>query len=196
MTADAAKMAEIGRLLRTQDNLATEAPIFIVQEQRRIYGFDPAYSDKTVWVDEEGNEADAAEHDRLEKLHEGLVGHDEGESVPGKWTRTAYQDEWHFVTACFTARGCNDYIIRNGHNHRGKLRVYAAGSYRNEEWRAVYRFLRGLGEADDLTHRRMPDLTIACNNQRPNEGATDNPDRVTCPDCIVAQAQIAEEKKP
>jgi hypothetical protein len=42
----------------------------------------------------------------------------------------------------------------------------------------------------------MPDLTIARNNQRPNEGATDNPDRVTCPDCIVAQAQIAEEKKP
>lgn len=45
-------------------------------------------------------------------------------------------------------------------------------------------------------HRRMPDLTIACNDQRPNEDATDNVTRVTCPDCIVTQEQTAEEKRP
>lgn len=49
---------------------------------------------------------------------------------------------------------------------------------------------------DPVRHRRMPDLTIACNNQRPNEDATDNPARVTCPDCQVAQAQMDEEKTP
>ena len=55
-----------------------------------------------------------------------------------------YQDTWHFVTACFTEVGCNDYIRLNGHNHRGKLRVYADSSYRNEEFRTVRAFLMGL----------------------------------------------------
>jgi hypothetical protein len=49
-----------------------------------------------------------------------------------------------FVTTCFTEAGCNDYIRLNGHNHRGKLRVYADSSYRNEEFRAVRAFLMGL----------------------------------------------------
>lgn len=46
------------------------------------------------------------------------------------------------------------------------------------------------------THRRMPDLTIACNDRRPNEAVTSDATRVTCPDCIVAQEQTAEEKRP
>jgi hypothetical protein len=70
--------------------------------------------------------------------------HDNGEDEPDGWFRTAYQDTWHFVTACFTEAGCNDYIRLNGHNHRGKLRVYADSSYRNEEFRAVRAFLMGL----------------------------------------------------
>lgn len=136
------RIAEIGHLIRTQDNRITDAPLFIVQEQKRTYGFDPAYSDKAVWLDCEGGEVDAAEQTRLEGLH------DDGEDIPGDYTRTAYQDTWHFVTACFTEKGCNDYIARNGHNHRGKLRVYADSSYRNEEFRAVRAFLMGLaGEA-------------------------------------------------
>ncbi len=155
-TQDAAHMAEIGHLLRTQDNRATDVPIFIVQEQRRLYGLDPAYADDggIVWLDCENDhaEVDAEEHARLEKLH------DEGEDVPGKWTRTAYRDEWHFVTACFTEAGCNEYIRVNGHNHRGKLRVYAAGSWRNEEWRSVYRFLRQIGEAPG--HVSIPRRTL------------------------------------
>lgn len=134
------RIAEIGHLIRTQDNRITDAPLFIVQEQKRTYGFDPAYSDKFVWLDCEGDEVDAEEQARIEKLR------DNGEVIQVGWTRTAYQDEWHFVTACFTEAGCNDYIARNGHSHRGKLRVFADSSYRNEEFRAVRAFLMGLGE--------------------------------------------------
>jgi len=133
------RIAEIGHLIRTQDNRCTAEPLFIVQEQKRTYGFDPAYSDKTVWIGSDGDEVDAEEQTRLEKLR------DDGEDIPGDWTRTAYQDTWHFVTACFTEKGCNDYIALNGHNHSGKLRVYADGSWRNEEFRAVRAFLMGLG---------------------------------------------------
>jgi hypothetical protein len=140
------RIAEIGNLIRTQDNRITDAPLFIVQEQRRTYGFDPQFADDSeiAWLDgcNDSVEATPEEHARLEGLH------DDGEDIPGDWTRTAYQDTWHFVTACFTEAGCNDYIARNGHNHSGKLRVYADSSYRNEEWRTVRAFLMGLaGEA-------------------------------------------------
>lgn len=134
------RIAEIGNLLRTQDNRITDAPLFIVQEQRRTYGFDPAYGGNIVWIDSANDSVEATpeEHAEMEAAH------DNGEDEPDGWFRTAYQDTWHFVTACFTEAGCNDYIARNGHNHRGKLRVYADSSYRNEEFRAVRAFLMGL----------------------------------------------------
>ena len=54
-----------------------------------------------------------------------------------------------------------------------------------------------MAEADlPRCHRRMPDLTIARNDRRPNEAVTDDAEQATCPDCIVAQEQIAEEKRP
>lgn len=137
------RIAEISNLLRTQDNRCTDSPIFIVEEQHRTYGFDTAYSDKVVWLNGPNDNAEATpeEHAKLE------AGWNEGDGEPQDWTRTGYQDTWHFVTACFTEAGCNDYIKRNGHNHRGKLRTYAASSYRNEEWRAVRSFLMSGGES-------------------------------------------------
>lgn len=133
-------ITEIGRLLRTQDNRASDAPIFIVEEKRRFYGLDPAYAGEIVWIDAEGDEAAPEKHASLEAAW------DEDGEEPEDWNRTAYKDEWHFVTACLTEKGCQDYIARNGHNHRGELRTYAAGSYRNEEWRSVRSFLLSLGE--------------------------------------------------
>lgn len=132
------EIAAIGHLIRTQDNRATDAPLFIVQEQKRVYGFDPAYSDKFVWIGPEGGEADPEQHAQFEEKWQC-----DGERPEG-WTRTHYKDDWRFVTACFTEQGCKDYIAENGHNHSGKLRVYAGGSYRNAEWRAVRDFLARL----------------------------------------------------
>lgn len=47
------RIAEIGRLLRTQDNRITDAPLFIVQEQKRTYGFDPQWANDSeiAWLD-------------------------------------------------------------------------------------------------------------------------------------------------
>lgn len=136
------RIAEIGRLIRTQDNRATDAPLFIVQEQRRTYGFDPQFADDSeiAWLDgcNDSVEATPEEHAKMEAAWQ------EDEEEPEGWARTAYQDTWHFVTACFTEKGCDDYIALNGHNHRGKLRVFADSSYRNEEWRTVRAFLMGL----------------------------------------------------
>lgn len=132
-----AEILEIAQRLATQDNRATDAPIFIVEEKRRLYGFDTDYAsdDEIVWRHSDGEEASRKERARLDAMYEA------GKDAPEEWTRTAYLDQWHFVTACFTEAGCNEYIRVNKHNHRGELRVYAAGSWRNAEWRTLREWL-------------------------------------------------------
>ncbi len=139
----AADIRVIAARLVTQDNRITDCPIFLVEEKRRTYGFDPAYSDHVVWRDVENDYAEAgpAKRGRLEALFR------LGGDVPAKWTRTAYQDTWEYVTACFTEAGCQEYIRVNKHNHRGELRIYAATSWRNAEFRAVRDLLAAIAGA-------------------------------------------------
>ncbi len=138
----------IGQDIRNQDNRCTDAPIFIVREKKRIYGVDPDYdsSHVVVWIDHENDhaEADAEEHARLEEVWE------ESGDVPDQWTRTAYKEHWEFVTACFTEAACIEYLRCNGHN-LGETqitsvdpRVFAASSFRNDEFRVVRKFLKTL----------------------------------------------------
>lgn len=131
-------LARIGELIRTQDNRITDQPIFIVQQKRRICGMDEDYAKDFMWYDaravESYDEAGKAERD-ADREAEGLP--------PIEWQRGGYIDIWEFVTACFTEQGCKDYIARDGHNLR-EPRIYAAGSYRNEEFRAVRKYLAAL----------------------------------------------------
>ena len=133
------KLKEIGRLIRTQDNRITDAPIFIVQQKQRIWGLDSGYSDDYIWMENDSgdyNEADPEKVEELEALDAAC------EFTPG-WGKYYYQDTWEFVTACFTESGCQDFIDRNGHNLHSP-RIYAEGSYRNEEWRTIRDFLISL----------------------------------------------------
>ncbi|WP_126962467.1 hypothetical protein [Xanthomonas arboricola] len=135
--AAAAQLADIGRLIQAQDSRATAAPIFIVQ-QKRFYAADPQCDhDRMVWVSEEGEEAVGEDAERLEAEF------DETGSERDGWRRVAEGHYWDFVTACFTEQGCKDYLARDGHNLR-EPRIYAAGSYRNKEWRDVRSFLASL----------------------------------------------------
>lgn len=132
-------LEEIGRLIKTQDNGITPAPIFIVQQVKRTWGLDAEYSDYYIWMETESGEYGEAEPGKVEEL-EAL---DYAcEDTPG-WEKCYYQDSWEFVTACFTEKGCQDFIDRNGHNLHSP-RIYAEGSYRNEEWRTIRDFLISL----------------------------------------------------
>jgi hypothetical protein len=133
------ELKAIGENIRTQDNRATDAPMFIVQQKKRIWGVDSDCSSDFVWVNVDAdntvaNESEAAILDQLEAEHK---------EVPDGWDRAGFVDTWEFVTACFTERGCEDYIKANGHN-LNEPRIYAAGSYRNEEFRSVREILKGL----------------------------------------------------
>lgn len=122
----------LGELIRTQDNRITDAPIFIVQRECREWGYDSAYCDDFAWINCSSGECEEADDEK----HDELEGIDAACEDTGEWERCYYKDRWEFVTACFTEQGCKDYISANGHN-LGKTRIYADGSYRNDEYRTV-----------------------------------------------------------
>jgi len=123
------EIVEIANRMMLQDNLATKLPIFCVQQKRRIYGLDLNHADETCRVDEDGDETQDEDGDETQ---------DEGEG-----TEIGYKDTWEFVTACFTRKGCEDYIATNGHNLR-EPRIYVESGHRNREWERLRDWLLGL----------------------------------------------------
>jgi hypothetical protein len=138
-TAATNALEEIARNLRTQDNRATAAPIFIVQQRRRIFHVEEG--DGFEWY--ETDEWDQVDDRKAAKLERHFHTYSE---EPKGYSRVAYLDVWEFVTACFTEQGCKDYIAINGHNLQSP-RVYAEGSWRNAEWNAVRDYLLSLDAA-------------------------------------------------
>lgn len=141
------ELRRIGHLLRTQDNLCTDQPLWIVQQKRIIIGIDPAWNDgddHIVWLieDQEIYKGDE-EFAELEKAYE-----DDG-TVPEDYTRSAFHETWEFVTACFTEQGCKDYLARDRHNLK-EPRIYADGSYRNAEYRVLRNWLMSLPAPDEV----------------------------------------------
>ncbi len=130
---------QIGKNLREQDNRYTDQPMFVVFQKREIIGSDEHSPSRIVWV-LDGEEVSELRAKRLEALyHNGL-------DMRG-YERYAMQEVDEFVTACFTEQGCKDYLQRNGHNLRQPF-IYADGSYRNNEYQAVRKWLMSLPEGD------------------------------------------------
>ena len=135
-----ADMAAIGKNIVTQDNRITDAPIFIVQQKCTYVGSDGYNSNTRVEWRKDADEhplASASYSKTLERHYQHT-----GEQKDG-WIRFAVFDVWEFVTACFTEQGCKDYLAINGHNLKSP-RIYADGSYRNREFRAVRDYLANL----------------------------------------------------
>lgn len=122
----------IGRQILAQDNRATDAPMFIVEQLQRDWGYDSNYSDTYAWISHAGGEPEEANERTARRLD--LL--DEDGRNTGRWQKCFYQDRYEFVTACFTEHGCTEYIRLNGHNLH-KPRIYAAGSFRNNEYRDI-----------------------------------------------------------
>jgi len=129
-------LANMGELIRTQNNRITDSPIFIVQQKRRIYGIEDGYCNSFVWIDGENSYTDEEKVARDAERAE-------NEEPEAEYRQCGYIDIWEFVTACFTEQGCKDYLRQNAHNLR-EPRIYAEGSFRNTEWRTVRSFLMGL----------------------------------------------------
>ncbi|WP_027178802.1 hypothetical protein [Maridesulfovibrio bastinii] len=126
-------LSTLRKELQTQDNQCTAEPIFLVEEKKRVYGFDPIYSEETVFVDIEngGNEVDLEEY--------GLT-YEEALNENGL-TECGYADEWNFVNAHFSDRSAKEYIEKNGHRHSGELRVMVDTMLRCPEMIAIRKAL-------------------------------------------------------
>jgi hypothetical protein len=130
------RLAETGNLIRTQDNRITDQPIFVV-EKSVIIITDPDYGyDDEEWINTESGEYEKANKTKARRLD---VLDDSGRET-GDWKKFYLKETWEFVTACFTEKGCKDYLNANGHN-LGKTRIYAYGSYRNYEYRDIRNYL-------------------------------------------------------
>lgn len=142
MKSERAQMVEIGELIRTQDNRITDQPFFAVMTKREMVGSEDHDYDRICWVENQsGNYVEATEiqHRRLEAIYQGKY------EVRDGWDRYAMKEIDVFVTGCFTEQGCQDYISKNAHN-LNKPFIYAFGSYRNNEYQAVRKFIMDLPE--------------------------------------------------
>ena len=118
-----------------QDNRITKNPLFVVERQVLDYGYSHDYSDYYHWIDSmEGDVVSCdLEIQKLEKLEAKY------EST-GDYYKYYYKKRWEFVTACFTEKGCEEYLNINGHN-LGKTRIYVYGTHRNNEYHEIRNML-------------------------------------------------------
>lgn len=140
-------LAEIGKLLATQDNRFTDQPMFVVQQKIAAVADEDYNAERIVWASDDGDhhdEADEQQAAELEAEYQSTF-----EVRPG-WRRLPMCDYWDFATASFTEKGCQDYLTANGHNLR-EPRIYAQGSFRNTEYQAVRAFLLSLAY-EEVSH--------------------------------------------
>ncbi|HGM4764617.1 TPA: hypothetical protein ACKPX8_002574 [Serratia marcescens] len=136
------ELSAIGELIRTQDNRITDQPFFAVMTKREIVASEDHDCDRICWVENQsGNYVEATEtqHRRLEAIYQAKY------EVRDGWDRYAMKEIDVFVTGCFTEQGCKDYINKNGHN-LNKPFIYAFGSYRNDEYQTVRKFIMQIPE--------------------------------------------------
>lgn len=130
-----------GTVMAAQDNLATQYPLWVIQQDVR------------VWV-EEGMDYD--ERERLEDVKEYWLcdrcqkKHDAGEELPADCLECDepaydhYKLEPQFVIShagvFFTQQGCQNHIDANSYHYRNP-RPYAVAAWRNPEMVAVMQHL-------------------------------------------------------
>ncbi|MGP0981149.1 MULTISPECIES: hypothetical protein [unclassified Serratia (in: enterobacteria)] len=136
------ELSAIGELIRTQDNRITDQPFFAVMTKREIVASEDHDCDRICWVENQSGdyiEATETQYRRLEAIYQAKY------EVRDGWDRYAMKEIDVFVTGCFTEQGCKDYINKNGHN-LNKPFIYAFGSYRNDEYQTVRKFIMQMPE--------------------------------------------------
>lgn len=141
-----ANLNEVAKELRTQDNLTTSDPIFMVQEEIKEFGIDQDYGeDGHVWVDEcDGEEAEVEDVKRCELAITNF------ERIPNGFRRVGYRTRWENRQPFFTRKGAEEHLRVNGHNYQ-KTRIYVECAFRNAEWQAIREILMKKEDCEFLT---------------------------------------------
>ena len=134
------ELAALGDKLRTQDNLATEHPLYVVYDKERIMGLDSEHAERFAWVAyTDDGPIDASEgvlafirryHDDFDDVHyENKV-----------YRRIGYVEINRFRTACLTMDAARHYIRDNAHHLRNPF-VFVESLHRNPQMIAIRRHL-------------------------------------------------------
>lgn len=165
MTDDNHKLLlAMAREIKTQDNAHTQDPVFCVQQHKRVYGFDSAYSDNSVFIDHESNEVtdfsdlqcpECSKQIDVKDLDDEQCATCLASLDLGNWclTRTAYKDTWETVQSFFTRAGAEEYLRINGHNLQSEEppRIWVESAFRNSEWQAIRTMLMQMAVPSDET---------------------------------------------
>lgn len=140
------RLAELERLLRSQGNRATAWPLFVVEEEERIYGIDPAFGTEKglyVWHNREDSDCwcetdddlleDYADRIDVEAAREEMEQENTVDLDGHRWDKVYYETRWGFVCAHLTEGAADLYIAQNSHNLK-KPRVYVTSQHRCYEW--------------------------------------------------------------
>jgi len=111
--------------LRTQDGRCTADPYFLIQEKHREYGYDPQWSDDTVWIFD-GEEVDPC--------------------TPGA-DETGYKDGWRTVQVALTEAAADAFMRQNKHKFN-EMRSYVDSFYRCYEMIELREWLMTLRRND------------------------------------------------
>ena len=135
------EIKRVGALIGADDyKHGTRDPIFLVQQKRRVYGFDSAYTDESEWIDDNTGEPVGEEKSkRLTALDNA------GRPVPDKYRQVFYQDHWEYVQACFTREGAEAFIARQKHNLK-ETRIWVDSLFRNQEMIKIREYLIAEGK--------------------------------------------------
>jgi hypothetical protein len=127
--------------LQTQNGRMTANPIFVVQEEEKIYGMAEGYSDAGEWMDREGaTYATRQDFEMAGKAYREMYGEEESiERFDSKISYVRYIRRWKFVQPFLTEAAANAYIKQNSH-HLTNPRVYVESGYRNYEWEGIRKY--------------------------------------------------------
>ena len=130
--------------LQTQDNLATQDPLYVVYDWERFWSNDTEW-DSFMWVCEDGGEW--TEEELVKELNslgedfpyeEGGYFNDAFESlVKAKgYTKRYFKEVRRFISAFFTRKSAQDFIDTN-HYHWNKPHIYVNSLWRNYEMQDI-----------------------------------------------------------
>lgn len=162
ISAEASTLAMLEHRLRTQDNRATAWPLYLVQDEERIYGMDGQWAQEGtgyIWQDYDEPECTYDSDEELLAHHrdeDECFDHDDGDPFSledgidpnsdritigsREYERIYYEKRWKFVSAHLTEAAAEAYIEQNRHNLKHP-RVYVESQHRCWEWQHAVRFL-------------------------------------------------------
>lgn len=119
-------MRDLGHELRTQDNLYTQEPVYVVMEKYWLYGVEEDFypEPEKVFLDDEGEVTTSDEPEYREYLRMEEAGQ----------IRAVYRTpEKKYVQFFLSRKAAEAYIATQSYRHKGDLYIYVDSACRNEE---------------------------------------------------------------